>query len=635
MKARDRLDRIIEACRERIQTEVSVLLGKQLTLAKAETDILTKEDFFSMPAGKMVLAHIQMEGDIEGQGALLVLLKDAIRIGGTLIMLPESELETVIAEESYTEELEDSYGEIANIIAGALTSTFEELYPKNFRLVRTEQEIIIPVKVDVESDKPIPDDTYYLMTSALRLDEVEMGDMHLLLPAAPFGLVESETEAEPAEQQAAPAAQAGSATATETEAGEDIEVIRNQDASTEEESVEVIRQESSDDGEAGTSPAAPPPKKTDPRKQKKLIDRLLDGCRQQMEVEVGALLDGKLKLTPEGNALVTKEDFLDQLGSNQVMARLAVRGEKEGEAYIFASLKDAVFLGGTLIMLPEGELGEAVLREEFGPDVEDAYGEIANIIAGVYTSVFEEQYRKKIGFVKTSLDKIVPVKIDPDSDDTFPNTLYYLSVLSLSFDDRELGQLQVLFPADLLDLQDLGQTEKEQQATGTTSQGSRAVSADGGDAGAPFSAAASRTAETDGGAGGPARGQAVDQAADVPDILICTDHEEEGERIAGVLRNMGHQPRILHFKDPVANYLPGAIGCVFLVMRSVSEQGFGVAIKIHTTAPSIPLIAAGPAWTRTTVLKAVKYGAVDILITPASEEDIREKIEANLGQKAA
>ncbi len=633
MKARERLDRIIESCRERIQTEVSALLGKQLTLAKAETDILTKEDFFSMPAGKMVLAHIQMEGDIEGQGALLVLLKDAIRIGGTLIMLPESELETVIAEESYTEELEDSYGEIANIIAGSLTSTFEELYPKSFRLVRTEQEIIIPVKVDVESDKPIPNDTYYLMTSALRLDEVEMGDMHLLLPAAPFGLVEPEPEAEPAEP-AEQAAQAGSVSAPETETDEDIEVISNQHASTEEESVEVISQESSDDGEAETSPVAPSPKKTDPRKQKKLIDRLLDGCRQQMETEVGALLGGKFDLAPESNALVSKEDFLDQLGGKQVMARLAVRGEKEGEGYIFASLKDAIFLGGTLIMLPEGELGEAVLREEFGPDTEDAYGEITNIIAGVYTSVFEEQYRKKIGFVKTGLEKIVPVKIDPDSDDTFPNTLYYLSVLSMSFDGRELGQLQVLFPADLLDLQDLGQTEKEQEATGTTSQGSRAASADGG-AGGPVSAAASRTAETDGGAGGPARVQTVDQAADVPDILICTDHEEEGERIAGVLRNMGHQPRILHFKDPVANYLPGAIGCVFLVMRSVSEQGFGVAIKIHTTAPSIPLIAAGPAWTRTTVLKAVKYGAVDILITPASEEDIREKIEANLGQKAA
>ncbi|WP_457573031.1 hypothetical protein [Desulfolithobacter sp.] len=632
MKARDRLDRIIETCRERIQTEVSALLGKELTLAGAETDILTKEDFFSMPAGKMVLAHIQMEGDIEGQGALLVLLKDAIRIGGTLIMLPESELETVVAEESYTEELEDSYGEIANIIAGALTTTFEELYPKSFRLVRTEQEIIIPVKVDVESDKPIPNDTYYLMTSALRLDGVEMGDMHLLLPAAPFGLVDSapEAEAEPAKQ-AAPAAPADAAPADETEAGEDIEVIRNQETAAERESVEVLRQESSSDGETGAAPAAPPPKKTDPRKQKKLIDRLLEGCRQQLETEVGALLGGQLKLTPEGNTLLSKEDFLDQLVSKQVMARLAVRGEKEGEAYIFASLKDAIFLGGTLIMLPEGELGEAVLREEFGPDAEDAYGEITNIIAGVYTSIFEEQYLKKIGFVKTGLEKIVPAKIDPDSDDTFPNTLYYLSVSSISFDGRELGQLQVLFPADLLDLHDLEQSEKEQATAVASPSDSRAAPTAASEAGAAVTAAATASAEADGGAGGQVR----TRAADVADILICTDHEEEGERIAGVLRTMGHQPRVLHFKDPVANYLPGAIGCVFLVMRSVSEQGFGMAIKIHTTAPSIPLIAAGPAWTRTTVLKAVKYGAVDILITPASEEDIREKIEANLGQKAA
>jgi ActR/RegA family two-component response regulator len=35
------------------------------------------------------------------------------------------------------------------------------------------------------------------------------------------------------------------------------------------------------------------------------------------------------------------------------------------------------------------------------------------------------------------------------------------------------------------------------------------------------------------------------------------------------------------------------------------------------------------------VLKAVKYGACDILITPSSPDDIREKIEVNLIRKAA
>ena len=42
-----------------------------------------------------------------------------------------------------------------------------------------------------------------------------------------------------------------------------------------------------------------------------------------------------------------------------------------------------------------------------------------------------------------------------------------------------------------------------------------------------------------------------------------------------------------------------------------------------------------PAWTRTLVLKAVKYGACDILITPSAPADVREKIELNLVKRAA
>ncbi len=43
---------------------------------------------------------------------------------------------------------------------------------------------------------------------------------------------------------------------------------------------------------------------------------------------------------------------------------------------------------------------------------------------------------------------------------------------------------------------------------------------------------------------------------------------------------------------------------IYLVMQDVNEQAFGVAIKV-SSACSVPLIAAGPDWTRTKVIKAV------------------------------
>jgi len=69
----------------------------------------------------------------------------------------------------------------------------------------------------------------------------------------------------------------------------------------------------------------------------------------------------------------------------------------------------------------------------------------------------------------------------------------------------------------------------------------------------------------------------------------------------------------------------------FFVMTEVDEQSFATMIKIRAEVPqSSPLIVAGPQWTRSDVLKAVRYGASDILVTPAAADEICEKTESNL-----
>ncbi len=611
-----------------MQEEVSALLGKTMTFAEPQTKILSKEDFFSEPAGKSVLAHIKLDGDLEGDGCLIVTVRDAIRIGGTLIMLPDSELETVIAEEEYSEELEDSYGEIANILCGSLTATFEEQFPKSFRLVRTEQEVILPVKVDAESDEPIPDGSYYLMTSAMTLEENEMGTLQLLLPAASFGLVEepvAQEEEKQEEKSRAPAASDDSAAETPQSAEPGVsEEGDGESAAPEQAKVE-------DEKEESTKPTKSP---EDIKKQKKRIDQLLETCLTRAGEEVGALLGGTLAITPKENGVFSKEELLEQAGGKQVMARMEVRGDGEGQSYLFMPIKDSIFLGGTMIMLPDTELDEVVRNEEFGEDAEDAYGEIANIIAGVYTAVFEEQYRKNIGFVKTGLETIVPIKIDPDSDDVIPRDIYYLSAGEMSFNGQQLGRIQAVFPAELFELESLAQPEvpaepdvEESAAVGKSPAG---TGGDTSSARAIRSADSGQGAETSG--GGEVSGQSESESAD---ILLFTDDDVEAESIAVMLARDGYSPRVLHYRDPAGNYLSPAISLVFLVMKEINEQGFGMAIKLSSAGIQVPLIASGPAWTRTTVLKAVKYGASDILITPAAAEDVREKLEANLAKKAA
>jgi chemotaxis protein CheY-P-specific phosphatase CheC len=589
MKAQQKIDRILEAVTKKIQQEVTALIGAVLTLSESENTLISKEDFFEQPIGKQIVAKLEISGSVEGAACLLVGIKDAIRLGGTLIMLPLQELEKVIVSEDYNEETKDSYGEIANIIAGSYTKVFEEMYPEPCRFIRKEQEILTPSKVRIESGEPVPNQLLYCVSSSMKLDDIEMGNLQVLLPAAAFGLSNKE-EKTPAEEKP-----------KQQERTQGIDDLSSTDA-------KAAAQETGAQEERQSVPAF------DFKKHKKRVDALLADCQEKMQQEISALLAVDVQLSEIENRPVAKEDFfLNEVAGKQVLAHMQVTGEVEDHSYLFIGVKDAIRIGGTMIMLPPFELDTAVSEEEFSEDTADAYGEIANIIAGVYTAVFEEQYIKKLRFVKTELEQVVPLKVDTASEKPLPNQTYYMSCSALMVDEKALGKLQMLFPVSLFQLEGL-QEEPEPEVANSRSGPAISVKKD-----------TARTSSLPAGEDAENRGI---------DILLVSDDEEEATKIKGVLEQRDFLVKILSFKQNVNDYATGDLKAVILVMHEVDEQAFGVAIKISSSCTA-PLVAAGPAWTRSKVIKAVKYGVQDILLTPASKQDVEEKIDNNMVKLAA
>ena len=595
MKAQQRIDKILESVIKKIQEEVTGLIGAVLYLSGTRNSLISKDDFFDQPAGKQVAVQLAITGGVEGVGCLLIGVKDAIRLGGTLIMLPVNELEQVISNEEYGEETKDSFGEIANIISGAYTKVFEEMYPDPCRFIRKEQHVLIPLKVDIASDEPVPNHLLYQITSSMKLDDVEMGEITVLLPAAAFGL-EQEAGARPAEDFASgqPAEEAGPA--------EDISSGKP----------------AGEDKEKDVLPAERPDVPViDVNKHRRRIDSLLTDCQVKMQEEVSALLGVEVQLGELENRPVTKENFfLEEVSSTQVLAHMKVTGAAEAECYFFVGLRDAIRIGGILIMLPPAELETSIAEEEFNEDATDAYSEIANIIAGAYTRIFEEKYIKSLRFVRTELEQVVPMRVVSASDKPIPDRTYYMSSSTVTIQGKVLGKVQMLFPIMLLQLEGLEQKqgmEVDEPGKGATITGGREKRA-----------ASAFVPDQAGGAG--------EKGGD--DILLISDDEGEAEKISRELKRADFSVRILSFKNNVNNYISNNLKAVFLVMHEVDEQAFGVAIKVSSSC-SVPLIAAGPAWTRSKVIQAVKYGVNDILITPASEQDVREKIENNLVKLAA
>ncbi|HIQ37110.1 MAG TPA: hypothetical protein EYH36_03815 [Desulfocapsa sulfexigens] len=596
-KVKKKIDKILELTQERVAEEVGGLMGATMSMSDFSTRLISKEDYFDESTGKLVFAEMQLTGEVEGDGCILVSVKDAIRLGGTLIMLPDNELEESVSSEDYSEEIEDSYGEIVNIIAGAYTKTFEEMYSKTFRFIRKGLEIITPMKVDVESDKPVPNQNYYQVSAAMTLNDAEMGKLTLLIPAESFGLDVKED--------------------VEQDAATDV----TENSPKPEKATEESQAEPGSDAAPGEK-VATEAKPFDVEKQKKRVDACLKESHARMGEELGAMLGAEVKLSEHATRLVNKEDyFFDEASVKQILAHMDVFGDIAGNCYLYIGLKDAVFIGGTLIMLPPGELEKSVVEEDFNDDIEDAYGEIANLISGVYTKVFEEQYPDEIRFIKTVLEQVVPMKVDAESDEPMPDVSYYMATSQVTIGDKALGNLQLLVPASIFQLESLGEEK---------------VADDNADSGkATAKAKATVGAKADAVKGyGLAGVKDAGEGAQNPEFVIVSNDDGVCSTITVVLNDRGVAYKVLDYKESVSDYLPGDVKAIFLVMATVDEQGLGVAIKI-SAASSVPLIAAGPEWTRTKVIKAVKYGVGDILITPASEDDIVEKINSVQAKMAA
>ena len=581
MNHRERLEQTLLACRDRIQEEVAALIGKPFRLGSpvfrlADAGTLTIEP---AAAGRLFVP-VRLDGEVAGMGLLLVRLGDAIRIGGLLVMLPEVELQGAVRAEAWSEEMADTFAEVAGIVCGALSAVFKEQFPQQVRFLAAGQQVVV-------AGDPVPPSSLatgemFVLTLPMEAEGCDFGPFTLALPAEPFGLVASDAAMEATGEPDATAADFAAA---------------------------------ADQGAADTEPQPPTPAPPDSRR---LAQRVMADCLARTGDAVGNLLGGSLGIVPERQAVLTREEVRAQAGAGQVVARLTVGGEGEGEACVLTDLPTAAALGGGLLMLPEDELATAMRADRLDKDLSDAYAEVITVIASACTTVFAEQ------------DSVARLRFDrgtvatlPADNRALPAAGYCLAAGRVAFAGRDLGRLQLLVPAHLLGLELPEAADEAEEAM--ADEGDRAATA----AQEPGIDEAGTVTDDSGAAGEPAG------AGTMAEVLLFSDDRAESDRILAMLARIGSSGRVCHFKDPVHAALAPGVRMVVLVMGEVSEQGFGVAIKLASAGLRVPLVAAGPAWTRSLVLQAVKYGVSDVLVTPVAEEDLRARLAVAPEQQAA
>lgn len=346
------------------------------------------------------------------------------------------------------------------------------------------------------------------------------------------------------------------------------------------------------------------------------ITAIFSTLAEKLGSGLGDLLGCSIEVSLTSEQLVSKAEFFGGFRKKLVMANFEVTGSREGQMYCSCHLKDAVLLGGTLIMLPPAELEKQVRKEEFSEDEADAYGEIVNIVSGELIQAFDEAAIDKLHFKKTGMDVIVPSKVDPEGPEPFgPGKIYHVAY-EITLDGQPLQSMDMLFPPVLLGMV----TEEPEQVA---SVGAAQTAAD-----APPSPIQSPAKET----------ESAVQATSGNTILVIAGRKHDVHDLTDGCIAEGFVPKVVSYQDDLQPFGPNGsfpASGVVLSMDEGKEQGLAAIIKAKSiVGESVPLVAAGGQWTRSQVLQAVKYGVCDILVMPATPDDIREKLRQNLVSKS-
>ncbi len=350
------------------------------------------------------------------------------------------------------------------------------------------------------------------------------------------------------------------------------------------------------------------------------IDETLNLALRRITEEVSALLGQEFGCTPHRGEFATTADYLALRSGVSALACLAISGEVQNTAHIVLPLDSAIKLGATLILLPEEEIANRRQQQVFDGEVADAFGEIANIIAGVYTSVFLEKFSRKTHFKKTS---VAPLNPDPGAppETSLIDAHFYLSRTAISLAGENLAHMEILIPCPVLGLTP---PAPEQEATGqeAPAKATAKVSPAAPTGVAEKSSQAQETASV-----------APPSARKSPGmVLIMAEQMEEGEKVAEPLRQGGFEAKTMTMQGSIREATEGrTVAGAFVLLREVGERQLAALIKAQSTlGAKVPLVVGGAQWTRNAVLQAVKYGARDILITPAEPDEILAKARAHM-----
>ncbi len=553
----DSFEKIFPFILGNLAKEVGNLVGDPLTLQSEATKQGGLSEIFSPPEKEIVLVSLSTGDDKRDSAYIVVDLSLAIDLGGKLIMLPQDEIGASKKKKELEGDLLDAFSEIANIMTSVVNTAFRNHFPKKIHFVRGDLKVVNPGS----NDFPFLGRDHDILSGSFKSESIDAGECQFVFPRMLLANGDAEEE--------------------DGKRG----FQEGQEPNSEKAALEREGLERADD--------------------RKFIETFLLKSLPFVEEDLAVLLNCSVRLVDGEAKRFHKSELQSKAEEKKVLIRIAISGERVGEGFIMVPLNDAIFLGGTLLLMPPESIAEEEKNENFKGGLADSFAELAHILVSCFSNRFNRDFPLKLSLKKDSVETFVSGQADMPSLETFRAENYYSLSARIRIENADRGLLEVFIPLEVLGISEADEyhatEEKGEQNSGSLNgEGQKSNSSQKSDSGS-VSRIISLVGQDQ------AQLEIFKESLSLEDYELLTLSPENDLR-----KHLGNEN----------------LCCVFLFIGKTNDLGFAQTIKVRAAMKNeCPLIVAGSDWTRTKVLKALKYGANDILITPAKKESVRKKCQ--------
>lgn len=349
------------------------------------------------------------------------------------------------------------------------------------------------------------------------------------------------------------------------------------------------------------------------------LHEMLKNALMQAGEEAGMLLGQSLSMTLTDSLAFSKTAYFGDLDDGVFVLEVESREEYPGRFYLLFNLRDAILMSSLLLGIPPARIKEKQRLSIIEADDIDAFGEIGNMVNGALNTTFQGSLSGKAHLKLLGSKKYVPEIDTLSSDEPLPDGDYLLFRSKLEMEGQEMHHLDVLIPNSLADLYDPPPEKATEEEEPSPPEQAEEQADSGETAVAPVNGDSVNTVQS----------TAVTGAVGENMVVIFEDDDVDRHQIAESLKFTGFKivecPLNADVKEVFAK---GNARLVVIGSRDADDRELAVCIKINALRQDqpVPIIMSAERWTRTAVLKALKYGASEIIIKPCDYDELVHKV---------